>query len=50
MITKAPNKLITLQDTQYYQLTSRCVRRAYLCGPILHVVHQIQINEDTYKI
>ncbi|MBU2869431.1 transposase [Colwellia sp. E2M01] len=31
-MTQSRSKQISLEDTRYYHLISRCVRRAYLCG------------------
>lgn len=31
-MAKPRQQLISLEDTPYYQVVSRCVRRAYLCG------------------
>ena len=31
-MTQARSREVSHQDTRYYHLISRCVRRAYLCG------------------
>jgi len=36
MMTQAQSKQVSLQDTRYYHLISRCVRRAYLFGEDNH--------------
>jgi hypothetical protein len=35
-MTQARSKQISLQDTRYYHLISRCVRCAYLCGEYVY--------------
>ena len=31
-MTQSRKSQVSLQDTKYYHLISRCVRKAYLCG------------------
>ena len=53
-MTRPRKELISVQDTPYYHVVSRCVRRAYLCGED-HVSgknyeHRRQWIEDRIRI
>lgn len=53
-MTRPRNELVSVQDTPYYHVVSRCVRRSYLCG-IDHISgknyeHRRQWIEDRIRI
>jgi hypothetical protein len=48
-MTQARSKQVSLQDTRYYHLISRCVRRAYLCGEDHHTKHRRQWMVDRIR-
>ena len=52
-MTQARSKQVSLQDTRYYHLISRCVRRVYLCGEDSRTkqsdVHRIQCMVDRIR-
>jgi putative transposase len=41
-MTIARSRQISLQDTPYYHVVSRCVRRAFLCGQDAHSGHSYE--------
>ena len=36
MMSRPRKQLISIEDTPYYHITSRCVRRSFLCGVDQH--------------
>jgi REP element-mobilizing transposase RayT len=41
-MTQSRSKQVSLQDTRYYHLISRCVRRAFLCGEDVYTKHSYE--------
>lgn len=53
-MTKPRRQLISYSDTLYYSITSRCIRRSYLCGidPLTkkNYEHRRQWIEDRIRL
>ena len=49
-MTQARSKQVSLQDTRYYHLFSRCVHRAYLCAEDSHTKQSYEHRKLTAKI
>lgn len=49
-MTIARSRQISLQDTPYYHVVSRCVRRAFLCGEDAHSGHSYEHHRNEWVV